>query len=251
MLQVVKEVSPDTASIGDTVDFFVFVENTGPGMAYAVVLNDSLRVVLLLTFVSPDPSGPLGDMSEGAREARVVTARVVSDTSCGNSNQASATSANAASASDTVSVTLIPTGGGGGPAMMGMSAPVVPELTPTDTPTEAPTLEVSPTPVDSPTAEPATPTPADTLTAEPATPTPMDSPTAVATAPPTAVPPTAEATTPPPVDPPTAEPPLPAPSEVAPAATTSGTGAEGTPPLLLGTSLVWLLAVLRYWQRRR
>jgi uncharacterized repeat protein (TIGR01451 family) len=270
-LSIFKDANPAQGAVGDTIDFRIYVWNDGPGTARGLSLTDTLGSCF--TAAGPDPSGSLGDLDSGGAIVLHYSVQISSDTACGNGNTASLTAVNAPAvdASTTVNITGFSMGGAG-PLIMGLSAPLLPEMTPTATPSDTATVEASPTlpPTETPTPEVSptppteTPTPIDTLTPAAATATPVDSPTAevptipaadtpteVATAPAPADTPTAEAPTPPPADPPTAEPPPPPTSEVAPATATSGTGAEGAQPLLLGTSLVWVLAVLRYWKRRR
>jgi len=147
VLQVLKEAIPDTAMLGDTVDFYIYLWNNGPGTAYAVNLSDALGTCF--AYVGPPPDGPLGDIAEGGAVVRVVLARVVGDSACSNTNTAQVSAANAATVSDSVSVTLLPMGGGGAPLMMSLLGPddaPIPELEPSLEPTPDPTVDATPEP---------------------------------------------------------------------------------------------------------
>jgi hypothetical protein len=172
LLNVVKEASPSIAAMGDTVFFFVYVWNDGPGIAYGVSVSDSLGSCF--DWDGENPSGTIGDMAVGEASVRTGRARVVAVSECGNTNQATANSINGASDSDTVEVTLQPMGGG---MMMGMSLLEEPTPTPTATLTE--------TPIPTPTL---TGTPTETGTATPSAqpnPLPSGSPSPVGSGTPT------------------------------------------------------------------
>jgi uncharacterized repeat protein (TIGR01451 family) len=187
VLQVVKEAIPDIASLGDTLDFFVYIWNNGPGTAYGVSLSDSLGSCF--AFVGPAPDGALGDLAEGGAVVRVAQARVVQDAACGNTNTAQVSAANASTVSDSVAVMLLPMGGGGAPVMMSMIELIeaaTPELEPSVEPTPEPTADATPEPpvVETgqgpllPTIPPAGPLLPTTLPAESAeTPVPEPTPT--------------------------------------------------------------------------
>ena len=106
VLSVVKEADATQAGLGDTVDFFIYIWNDGPGVAYDVHLQDTLGSCF--QWVSGNPSGPLGDFAEGDAAVRMASARVVNTGSCGNTNSAAAISTNAIGASDSASVTISP-----------------------------------------------------------------------------------------------------------------------------------------------
>jgi uncharacterized repeat protein (TIGR01451 family) len=123
---VVKEADPDTASLGDTIDFYIYVWNNGPGTAYSVSLDDTLGSCF--TFVGGSPDGSLGDIAEGGAVVRTARARVVDDADCGDTNTAQISAANASTVSDQVTVTLLPMGGGAAP--FGAPAAALTELEP-------------------------------------------------------------------------------------------------------------------------
>jgi hypothetical protein len=183
-LQIDKVAIPSSATLGDLITFTIAVWNDGPGTAYGVQLTDILGSCF--TWVGGSPDGPLGDIEEGG--AVVVlplpVARVDAISSCSNTNQASVTSINGASASDTETISFLPMGGGAGLPLMGTSAPpALPTstLTPTPTLTETAVPSHSPTPIptETDTPDPAhSPTPIPTATD---TPDPAHSPTPVPT----------------------------------------------------------------------
>ncbi len=106
VLHVVKDASPTSATLGETVEFTVFIWNDGPGTAYGVSLADSLGSCF--AFVGPDPSGSIGDLLSGEAWVGVTTAQVVGTSACSGSNTADVSSLNAGSPSDTVFVTIVP-----------------------------------------------------------------------------------------------------------------------------------------------
>jgi uncharacterized repeat protein (TIGR01451 family) len=110
VLNVVKEANPDQAGIGDTIDFFIYIWNDGPGVAYDVQLQDTLGSCF--QWVAGSPSGPLGNFADGDAAVRIASARVSNTGNCGNSNTASVSSTNAVGASDSATVTFPPVGGG-------------------------------------------------------------------------------------------------------------------------------------------
>lgn len=176
---IVKEANPSSASIGDTIDFLIYIWNDGPGIAYSAQLTDTLGSCF--AFISADPSGPLGDIPDGGAIVRFTLVRVVADTSCDNTNSISVTSINGASANAWVSVSLAGSGSGSGfstptpPAASSSSAPA-PTSTPTPTPTPPATNTATAAATDTatpPATNTATVPPPDTATSLPSpTPTP-------------------------------------------------------------------------------
>jgi hypothetical protein len=174
-LQVAKDANPSAANLGDTIFYFIYVWNDGPGIAYGVNLTDSLGSCF--SWTTGNPSGLIGDLAEGEAVVRLAQARVTSTGSCGSDNTASVTSVNGASDSDTASVCLppnvcggaAPLGGAGGGS--GMSAAVespTPTPTPTDTPVSmfmgaGPMSASSPLLLAAPPTETSIPTPTATL----------------------------------------------------------------------------------------
>ena len=105
-LTLAKDAAPSQASQGDVIAFTIYVINDGPGTAYDVDLSDSLGNCFQWQGASPD--GMLGDIVDGgAVVVGPVYADVINTSGCTNENQASVTSSNGASASTSVSVTLI------------------------------------------------------------------------------------------------------------------------------------------------
>ena len=129
VLNIVKEANPDSAGMGDTIDFFIYIWNDGPGIAYDVHLQDTLGSCF--QWVSGSPSGLIGDFADGDAVVRIASARVSNTSTCGNSNTATITSANAVGVSDTATVTFLPVGGAGASAM------IVPSVASTGSSTEA------------------------------------------------------------------------------------------------------------------
>ncbi|MCK5053012.1 MAG: tandem-95 repeat protein, partial [Anaerolineales bacterium] len=110
VLNVVKEANPEQAGMGDTIDFFIYIWNDGPGVAYDVQLQDTLGSCF--QWVGGSPSGPLGDFADGDAAVRIASAQVSNTSNCGNSNTATVSSTNAVGASDSATVTFPPVGGG-------------------------------------------------------------------------------------------------------------------------------------------
>jgi len=140
-LQVAKDANPSAANLGDTIFYFIYIWNDGPGIAYGVNLSDSLGSCF--TWSGANPSGSIGDLAEGQAAVRLAQARVTSTGPCGSDNTANVTSINGASGSDTASVCLPPNSCGGGPPLGGAGALSLMSVsvdtpTPTQTPTETP-----------------------------------------------------------------------------------------------------------------
>ncbi|MCK5635375.1 MAG: tandem-95 repeat protein, partial [Anaerolineales bacterium] len=110
VLNIVKEVDPTQAGLGDTVDFLIYIWNDGPGVAYDVHLQDTLGSCF--QWVGGSPSGPLGDFADGDAAVRIARAQVSNTSNCDNSNTATVSSTNAVGASDSATVTFPPAGGG-------------------------------------------------------------------------------------------------------------------------------------------
>jgi uncharacterized repeat protein (TIGR01451 family) len=106
VLSVVKEADPTQGSLGDTIDFFIYIWNDGPGVAYNVRLQDTLGSCF--QWVGGSPSGPLGDFADGDAIVRLARARISNTSNCDNSNTATISSDNAIGASDSASVTISP-----------------------------------------------------------------------------------------------------------------------------------------------
>ncbi|MEE9514168.1 MAG: Ig-like domain-containing protein, partial [Anaerolineales bacterium] len=106
ILTVAKDASQSQAVLDDVIEFFIYVINDGPGTAYSVDLSDSLGSCFQWEAGSPD--GLLGDLADGAAVVvGPVSARVINTSGCSNENRASVTSINGASASGSVTITLI------------------------------------------------------------------------------------------------------------------------------------------------
>ncbi|MFA9403119.1 MAG: hypothetical protein ACERKY_08640, partial [Anaerolineales bacterium] len=106
ILTVAKDASQSQAVLDDVIEFYIYVINDGPGTAYSVDLTDSLGSCFQWEAGSPD--GLLGDLADGAAVVvGPVSARVINTSGCSNVNQASVTSINGASASTSVTVSLV------------------------------------------------------------------------------------------------------------------------------------------------
>ena len=106
ILTVAKDASQSQAVLNDLIEFYIYVINDGPGTAYSVDLSDSLGNCFQWEAGSPD--GLLGDLADGAAVVvGPVSARVINTSGCSNENRASVTSINGASASGSVTITLI------------------------------------------------------------------------------------------------------------------------------------------------
>jgi uncharacterized repeat protein (TIGR01451 family) len=116
-LGIAKDVSPASASVGEVVQFTIYVWNNGPGVAQNVVLTDTLGSCF--QFVDPDPSRSLGDMAQGSAYVISFDARVINNSACSAINTASISSDNGicspVSCSDSAQVSIP---GGGGPAII-------------------------------------------------------------------------------------------------------------------------------------
>ncbi|TFH37631.1 MAG: DUF11 domain-containing protein [Anaerolineales bacterium] len=134
-LRVDELAQPDSVAVGDSVTFYITVWNEGPGTAYGVQLTDQLGSCF--RWVGGSPSGPLGDLADGA--ARVVTAQaqLESSTDCEMTNTASVSSSNGASGTITISVGLLPTGGAGPASAAVLPTPSGPSALATATQTNA------------------------------------------------------------------------------------------------------------------
>jgi uncharacterized repeat protein (TIGR01451 family) len=106
VIHVIKDAGAGSATLGELVDFTIYVWNDGPGTAYGVTIADSLGSCFV--FVGPDPSGSIGDLTAGEAWVGLATARVVSTGGCSGSNTASISSLNAAGDSDSVTITIVP-----------------------------------------------------------------------------------------------------------------------------------------------
>jgi hypothetical protein len=122
VLHVIKEALPESGSLGDTIDFLIYIWNDGPGTAYGADLEDTLGSCF--SFVTPAPDGSLGDIAEGGAVVRAASAQIVSDTACGNTNTARLTAANASTVTDSVTVSIAGMGGTGSPMMMMFAGPL-------------------------------------------------------------------------------------------------------------------------------
>ena len=106
VLTIVKEAVPSQASLDEVIEFTIFVINDGPGTAYNVDLTDSLGSCF--QWEAGNPDGLLGDLADGAAVVvGPVSARVINTSGCSNENRASVISSNGASASTSVTVSLV------------------------------------------------------------------------------------------------------------------------------------------------
>jgi hypothetical protein len=176
VLHVIKEALPESGSLGDTIDFLIYIWNDGPGTAYGADLEDTLGSCF--SFVTPAPDGSLGDIAEGGAVVRAASAQIVSDTACGNTNTARLTAANASTVTDSVTVSIAGMGGTGGPMMMMFAGPLpedpapAPESPTEPTPTDAASEPTLAAPTETPigATEPPAPDPIETLVPEPTAP---------------------------------------------------------------------------------
>jgi VCBS repeat-containing protein len=106
ILTIAKDASQSQAVLDDVIEFYIYVINDGPGTAYSVDLSDSLGSCFQWEAGSPD--GLLGDLADGAAVVvGPVYARVINTSGCSNENHASVVSSNGASASTSVTVSLV------------------------------------------------------------------------------------------------------------------------------------------------
>ena len=107
-LDIVKDAVPDAAAPGEGVQFFIYIVNNGPGIAFSATVSDSLGDCF--DWVGAPTFGSIGDLSEGGALVLTPSARVKSAPApgCNNTNRAEVSAANADPASSTVSVTILP-----------------------------------------------------------------------------------------------------------------------------------------------
>jgi hypothetical protein len=121
-LDIVKDALPDSAAPGEGVQFFIYIVNNGPGIAFSATVSDSLGDCF--DWVGAPTFGGIGDLSEGGALVLTPSAQVKAAPApgCNNTNRADVFAANADPASSTVSVMILPPVPPGGMGGMGMSA---------------------------------------------------------------------------------------------------------------------------------
>ncbi len=151
-LDIIKDALPDFAAPGEEVQFFIYVINNGPGIAFSASVSDNLGSCF--HWVGSPGIGALGDLADGAALVLTPKAQVesVPAPGCDNTNQAEVSALNANTASDTVAVTILPT-----PPLMSLSMMMSSVGEPSATSAVPTSTEESPTPTQSPLRRPRRP----------------------------------------------------------------------------------------------
>jgi VCBS repeat-containing protein len=139
VIHVLKQSSADSANHGDTLTFYIYIWNDGPGTAYGLNLADTLGSCF--AWRDPDPSGALSDIGENGAFVWQGDVRVTGSdsTACGGTNSVTVTAANAnpMTVVDSVSIAIPVPSAPLGASSLSIASSASNTATPTNTPAAA------------------------------------------------------------------------------------------------------------------